>query len=97
LVAGAGGLRFAGSSEKYSSSERRFGAIRASSEPTLFSSPAKGVGTPPKANHGVELWSCWREVLASSSLIVTGVLPPSMYTSPDRPRPPALPPKSQVA
>jgi hypothetical protein len=72
------------------------GATRVSVEPTALKRPANGVGMAPNASHGVDARSFCSEAVAWSALIGTGLLPPSMYTSPDRPRA-ALPPKSQVA
>ena len=59
--------------------------------------PAKGAPMPPNVSHGPPALRSASSWVASSAVGDSGLLPPSMYTSPDRPRAPGLPLKSQVA
>ena len=75
----------------------RSGAISAAIEPVELNRPANGALIPPKVSQGVDARSSFSACVASAALIGTGLLPPSMNTSPASPVAPGLPLKSQVA
>jgi hypothetical protein len=73
------------------------GSISTPVDPVELKMPANGAVIPPKASQGELVSSAaslWR---ASSGVMGVGLLPPSMYTSPDSPFAPGVPPKSHLA
>src|SRR4051794_30664196 len=97
LVTGTGGTMSAGSRPEAWPSDGSSGATSTLSEPAELKMPLNGAGMPPNESHGEAARRSARRLVASSLVSGSGLLPPSMYTRPGRPRAPATPPKSHVA
>ena len=63
----------------------------------MLKSPANGAPIPPNFSHGEPLSSAFSAVFACWAVDGTGLLPPSMNTSPARSLAPGFPWKFQVA
>ena len=63
----------------------------------MLKSPANGAPIPPNFNQGEPLSSAFSDVLACWGVVGTGLLPPSMNTSPSRSLAPGFPWKFHVA
>ena len=97
FVVGTAGFRLAGSADQVCSSDVPFGSRRTPVEATTLNSPANGAWIAPNVSHGELARSSASRCLASSGVAGAGLLPPSMYASPERPFAPGVPLKSQVA